>query len=78
MFEIRPNTFEFDLPDRPNRADPAMFLQRAISLFNASRWTATIMEIKNFLFCLDRSLLDLSQIPAHQIRSRHYDGIMPP
>jgi hypothetical protein len=35
------------------------------------------MEIKNFLFRLDRSLLDLSQIPVHQIRSRHYGGIKP-
>jgi hypothetical protein len=34
-------------------------------------------ETKNFLFRLDRPLLDLNEIPTHQIRSRHHGGIKP-
>lgn len=77
MFEIRPNTFEFSQPDRPKHDPSAMLIQRTINLFNTSRWKATIAETKNFLFRLDRSLLDLTQIPSHQIRSRHHGGIKP-
>jgi hypothetical protein len=77
MFEIRPNTFEFDLPNKPKHQDSAMLIQRTVNLFNTSRWKAKIAEIKNFLFSLDHSLLDLNEIPTHQIRSRHHGGIKP-
>lgn len=77
MFEFHPNTFQFDLPDKPKHQDSVMLIQRTVDLFNASRWKAIIEETKNFLFRLDRSLLDLSEIPTHQIRSRHHGGIKP-
>jgi hypothetical protein len=77
MFEIRPNTFEFNQPDHPNHSNPAMLIQRTVNLFNTSRWKAKVAETKKFLFRLDRSLLDLTQIPSHQIRSRHHGGIKP-
>lgn len=77
MFEFRPNTFQFDLPDNPKHQDSAALIQRTVDLFNISRWKAIIEETKNFLFRLDRSLLDLSEIPTHQIRSRHHGGIKP-
>ena len=77
MFEFRPNTFAFDLPEKPRQADHALLLQRTIDLFNTARWKANLEEMKNFLFHLDRSLLDLNEIPTHQIRSRHHGGIKP-
>jgi len=77
MFEFRLNTFQFDQPDKPKHQDSTMLIQRAINLFNTSRWKANIEETKNFLFHLNRSLLDLSEIPTHQIRSRHYGRIKP-
>ncbi len=75
MFEFRPNTFQFDLPDKQEYQDSAVLIQRTVNLFNTSRWKAIIEETKNFLFRLNRSLLDLSQVPTHQIRSRHHGGI---
>jgi len=77
MFEFRPNTFQIDMPDKPKHQDSAMLIQRTVNLFNTSRWKATIEETKNFLFRLDRSLLDLSEIPMHQTHSRHHGGIKP-
>jgi hypothetical protein len=77
MFEFRPNTFEFDLPDQPKINNSAMLIQRTINLFNTSRWKAVIEGTKNHLLRLDRSLLDLSLIPSHQILSRHHGGIKP-
>jgi hypothetical protein len=77
MFELRPNTFGFDQPDRPKEANHAMLIQRTINLFNAVRLKAGFGEIKKHLFRLDHSLLDLNDIPTHQISSRHHGGIKP-
>ena len=77
MFEFRLNTFQFDQPAKPKHQDSVVLIQRAINLFNTSRWKANIEETKNLLFRIDRSLLDLSEIPTHHIRSRHYGGIKP-
>lgn len=77
MFEFRPNTFQFDLPDKPKHQDSAVLIQRTVNLFNTSRWKAIIEEMKNSLFRLDHPLLDLSEIPTHQMHSRHQGGIKP-
>lgn len=77
MFEFRPNTFQFDLPDKQEYQDSAVLIQRTVNLFNTSRWKAIIEETKNFLFGINRSLLDMSEISTRQIRSRHYGGIKP-
>lgn len=77
MFESRPNTFEFDQPDKPKKSNHVMLLQQTVNLFNTARSKARLEEVKNFLFHLDRSLLDLNDIPTHQVRSRHHGGIKP-
>jgi hypothetical protein len=77
MFELRPNTFGFDQPDNPKAANHAMLIQRTLDLFNTARWKAKLEELKSVLFHLDRSLLDLNEIPTRQTCSRHHGGIKP-
>ncbi|MBI5950288.1 MAG: hypothetical protein HY865_01410 [Chloroflexi bacterium] len=77
MFEIRPNTFGFDQPDSPKAANHAVLTQHTLDLFNTARWKAKLEEMKSFLFQLDRSLLDLNEIPKRRICSRHHGGIKP-
>ncbi len=77
MFEFHSDKFQFDLPDKPKHQYSAMLIQRTVNMFNTSRWKAKIAEAKNSLFRLDRSLIDVSEIPTHQIHARHYGGIKP-
>lgn len=77
MLELRPCNIELEtrVPDRPAANRHAQLYQSALGLFNAARRRGAIEQIRQFLFSHACCLLNLSALPADQVRGRHYGGI---
>jgi len=76
MFETQPNTFAMGLSS-PSYGNHASLLNGSISLFNQSRWNATLTKFTATLLRRSQALFDLGIIPENMVRNQHYGGIKP-
>ncbi len=75
MFESRPLNQSWMTSEQPRHNYHTALRQKAIRLFERSRWQSWVDLAKRILLGHERALLDLNDIPSQQIISRHYRGI---
>lgn len=77
MFELRPLNYDID-PRPVSRLEAnrhQLFYQSALGLFNAARQRAAIEQFRRFILGHACCLFNLEDLPAPQVRNRHYGGI---
>ena len=77
MFELRPFNCDIDsrLACRSKTNYHQLLHQSVLGLFDAARRRAAIEQVKRFILGHMCCLFDLGDLPASQVRSRHYGGI---
>ncbi len=77
MFELRPLSLELESRPvgRPETNHHQRLYQSAFGLFNAARRRAAVEQLKHFVLGHVCCLFDLEDLPASQVRNRHYGGI---